>query len=172
LPSILRVAGLGPGLRVLEVGVGPGVVLSVAADMLQPGGTLHGVDIQEEMVARAQLAVRRQQLEGVLLVRADAEHLPYRDELFDVIYMVTVVGELQRQVPAIREAARVLRPTGILSVTEHFMDPHYMSIRRVERLAALAGLRRESLTGTIWHHTSCFRKPEGQAAVGAVDGVA
>ena len=49
--------------------------------------------------------------------------MPFASETFDVVFMVTVLGEVPDRAAAVKEAARVLRPGGEFSVTEAAGDP-------------------------------------------------
>ena len=46
--------GLKPGLRVLDAGCGPGKVTSILYEMIEPGGTILGVDYSEERIKHAE----------------------------------------------------------------------------------------------------------------------
>jgi 2-polyprenyl-3-methyl-5-hydroxy-6-metoxy-1,4-benzoquinol methylase len=46
-------SGLKPGLRVLDAGCGPGKVTSILHEMIQPGGTILGVDYSEKRIDHA-----------------------------------------------------------------------------------------------------------------------
>src|SRR5262245_19083343 len=50
---ILRLAGLTPDMRVLDVGCGAGDVSFLAARLVGPGGTVIGIDRAADAIARA-----------------------------------------------------------------------------------------------------------------------
>jgi ubiquinone/menaquinone biosynthesis C-methylase UbiE len=50
---VLRLAGLAPGMRVLDVGCGPGDVVFLAARLVGPQGTVIGVDRSPEAIEQA-----------------------------------------------------------------------------------------------------------------------
>jgi len=52
---IFTEAGIRPGMRVLDLGCGPGDVTFVAAGLVGPGGSVVGVDSSAEALARARL---------------------------------------------------------------------------------------------------------------------
>jgi len=88
--------------RGLEVGVGTGRFAS-------PLSVAVGLDLSRSMI---EVARRR----GVLPVRGVAEKLPFGDEKFDLVLMVTVVFLLRDRAAAFREAYRVLLPSGSLVI--------------------------------------------------------
>ncbi|CAN5772167.1 class I SAM-dependent methyltransferase [soil metagenome] len=73
---LVRVLGLEPGMRVLDVGCGPG---RHAHALGRRGMAVHGVDISDRFVELA----RRDAPDGVTFERLDARRLPY-DGAFDV----------------------------------------------------------------------------------------
>ena len=106
-----------PGMRVLDVGCGPGSITLGLAEAVAPGEAV-GVDIQQSQVQRARgLAIDR----GVANVRfevADGYRLPFPDHSFDATFAHTVLMHLREPVRALVEMRRVLGPGGIVGVCE------------------------------------------------------
>jgi SAM-dependent methyltransferase len=106
---LLDAVRTGPGVRLLDVGCGPG---ELAATAVARGATAVAVDIAERMVARAR---------GVhpeLDVRvADAECLPFPDGAFDAVVANFLIPHLAEPTASLRELARVLKRGGRLAVT-------------------------------------------------------
>ncbi len=86
----------------LEIGVGTGRFASAL-------GTKWGV---EPARAMAELARKR----GVMVQEAYGEKLPFKNESFDFILMVTVLCFFQDPYAALHEATRVLKPQGLLII--------------------------------------------------------
>jgi ubiquinone/menaquinone biosynthesis C-methylase UbiE len=103
-----------PGLqgRVLELAIGTGVNLS-----LYPAGCrVIGCDISREML---QHASQRASKAGVPLLQADARHLPFASDAFDVVSASLAFCSIAEPLKGLREARRVLRAGGHLALLEH-----------------------------------------------------
>ena len=100
------------GKKVLEVGVGAGT------DHLQfarAGALLSGIDLTEAAVA---MVTKRLALEGLTsdLRCADAEHLPFEDGSFDLVYSWGVLHHTPDTEKALAEVHRVCKPGGKVCV--------------------------------------------------------
>jgi demethylmenaquinone methyltransferase / 2-methoxy-6-polyprenyl-1,4-benzoquinol methylase len=108
----LQLAGLKPGMRVLDVACGPGLVAQCAVSLVGPSGSVIGLDPSIGMLREAQKGICRN------LVRGVGEKLPFPDGHFDFLSM----GYALRHVPDLRGAFaeywRVLRPGGIVLLLE------------------------------------------------------
>jgi len=98
--------------RVLELGTGTGVNLPLYGR----GADVIGLDTSGEMLS---WAARRRSRASVALVRADAQHLPFRSGLFDVVSASFVFCSVAAPGRGLGEARRVLQPGGRLVLLEH-----------------------------------------------------
>lgn len=155
---VLDRVGIRPGERVLELGPGPGAFTVDAARRAGPQGRIIAVDIQPEMIARVEERVREAGLSNVETHVAGAYELPLESESVDCAFVVTVLPEIPDQNRALAELWRVLKPGGLLSITEEFIDPDYPfpfeTIRRVEA----AGFELVQRFGNFWVYTVNFRR--------------
>ena len=156
---VLERVGIRPGERVLELGPGPGAFTTEAAHRAEPDGRLVAVDIQPAMIAAVEQKVRRSGLTNVETYVAKASRLPVDDGSIDRAFLITVLPEIQDRERALRELHRVLKPGGILSITEEFLDPDYPMVRTTIRWAEEAGFVLGERYGTWWVYTLNFRKP-------------
>jgi ubiquinone/menaquinone biosynthesis C-methylase UbiE len=104
-------------LRILDVGCGTGRTLAQIAAAL-PGHRYFGVDLSPYYVEAAREKLTH--VPEVTLVAENAEALPYRDDYFDAVTSVYLFHELPRRARrrVMAEAARVLRPGGLLVVED------------------------------------------------------
>jgi ubiquinone/menaquinone biosynthesis C-methylase UbiE len=77
----------------------------------------------------------------------------------DRAFLITVLPEIPEPQRALCELRRVLRPGGVLSVTEEFLSPSYPLARTVVRWAEEAGFVLTEQWGNWWIYTLNFRKP-------------
>ncbi len=102
LRAVLDALPLAPGLRVLEVGCGPGALARAMAAQVAPGGHVLGIDRSVRAVALAEAGSRAEIAEGTLSFRVAAVEdfalLP-REAPFDLIVAVRV-GALDGRHPA------------------------------------------------------------------------
>jgi ubiquinone/menaquinone biosynthesis C-methylase UbiE len=146
-----------PGETVLEVGPGTGYYTLDAARSLQPGGRLHVLDIQQEMLDHTMRRAGEDGIGNIEPRRGDARQLPYNDATFDAAYLVTVLGEVPDQDAALRELWRVVKPGGRIVVGELFGDPHMVREAALRRRAEAAGLRFERRVGPRFGYFAVLR---------------
>jgi ubiquinone/menaquinone biosynthesis C-methylase UbiE len=106
-------AHLRPGLDLLDLGCGPGTITLDLASRVAPGRVL-GIDSSAEVVEQAR-ALGDSQVEFAV---GDAYALDVADASFDVVHAHQVLQHLTDPVAAVAEAARVLRPAGVLAVRD------------------------------------------------------
>jgi len=144
--------------EVLEIGCGPGYFSPSVARKLA-SGRLTIFDYQDGMLDIADARLKKRGLSNYIRRQGDAAKLPFGSNSFDLAFMVTVLGEIGDANTALREAPRVLKPGGQLSITEVFGDPDFVSRDKLLKLATLTGLRFEKSFGPRFYYTSNFRKP-------------
>jgi ubiquinone/menaquinone biosynthesis C-methylase UbiE len=157
---VLDRLGIRPGETVLELGPGPGAFTIDAARRLGPEGRLIAVDIQPAMIEQVERRVREAGLTNVETHVASAYELPIEDEGVDRAFLVTVLPEIPDPVRGLREVRRVLKPGGILSSTEEFLDPDYPRRTTTIAWAEAAGFELTESHGAWLLYTLNFRKAE------------
>jgi ubiquinone/menaquinone biosynthesis C-methylase UbiE len=86
---------------VLDVGCGTGLLFGHLVSKVE---SLVGTDLSKQLLLRAK--ARAEKHENVHLVQADADHLPFRNNLFSAILAITVLQNMPRPLETIREAKR------------------------------------------------------------------
>jgi ubiquinone/menaquinone biosynthesis C-methylase UbiE len=156
--ELVRRLGVGEDARVLEIGPGPGYFSPAVARHLARG-RLELFDLQREMLAKARRRLRRAGSGNAGFTQGDGARLPYRDGAFDATFLVAVLGEVPDPPACAAEVARVLRPGGVLSVTELPGDPDALREPEVRAMAEGAGLAPVDRFATWGGFTANYRKP-------------
>jgi SAM-dependent methyltransferase len=117
-PVVVAAAGIGPGMRVLDVAAGTG---NVAVRAAEAGADVVASDLTPENLAsgRAAAAARGIELEWV---EADGEALPFADGAFDAVTSAFGVMFAPDHRAAARELARVCRPGGAIALASFTPD--------------------------------------------------
>jgi ubiquinone/menaquinone biosynthesis C-methylase UbiE len=155
--KLIRRLNLEDGMRVLEVGAGPGY-FSLKVAQAVPEGRLVISDIQTEMLAIAQKRLAKKHIENVSFHHCNGTDFPFEGETFDRIYMVTVFGEVENKAAYIKEFWRLLGPGGIVSVSEQPGDPDRLTIEEIKALFTEEGFEFDWLFGGKSNFTINFRK--------------
>jgi arsenite methyltransferase len=109
---------LAPGERVLDLGSGAGTDSLIAAQMVGAQGTVTGIDMTPEMLAKARAAAAEIGLTNVAFVGGEAEQLPFADGSFDVVISNGVIDLIPDKDAVFAELHRVLAPGGRIQIAD------------------------------------------------------
>lgn len=121
--TILRMLPLQPGWRVLDAACGLGILsFELAANLALD---IDAVDIEAGFVGHAGTLLERLRADGVIpadrqvaLRTGDVRSLPYEDGRFDIVFLRELLQFLPEPVAAVSELLRVLRPGGLLCISD------------------------------------------------------
>ncbi len=157
---LLDRAGVVPGMRVLDVGCGPGRITLPAAKRVGVTGEVVALDIQESMLERVQKKIDAQHVSNIRLLQAGAGEGKTEPNTVDRAFLVTVLGEIPDKEAALREIYRALKPGGLLSITEVFPDPDFQTPAAIHRLAHATGFVVNGKIASFPAYTMNLLKPE------------
>jgi phosphatidylethanolamine/phosphatidyl-N-methylethanolamine N-methyltransferase len=115
--------------RVLEVGVGTGINLS----LYPRDAAVIGIDFSSSMLEKArERAVRKDVPHSLRLLQMDAADLKFADDTFDIVYAPYLISVVPDPVKVAQEMRRVCRPGGRIVILNHFLSPGPI-LSRLER---------------------------------------
>ena len=118
--------------RLLEIGVGTGKNLAYHPQ----GARSVAIDLSPRMLERAARRSERS-VRHVDLVVADAQHLPFRDDVFDAAAATFVFCSVPDPVLGLSEVARVVRGEGQIHLLEHVRAGNSIAGRVIDLLNPL-----------------------------------
>ncbi len=108
---------LKPGLRLLDLGCGPGSITLGFARTIAPGEVV-GIDLEPEMVQIARRAASESGRANARFDVADAAELPFPDSSFDAAFGHTLLEHVPNPEKIVREVRRVLKPGGFFGARD------------------------------------------------------
>lgn len=115
--------------RILEIGSGSGN-FSIP---LSKQNKVMGIDISNEMLKVCK-KFAKQQKAPLNLVRADARYLPFKDNVFDVVFSIGVVEHFSETQQSISEHARVVKPNNLVVVSVPNEASFHYPIKKIAQL--------------------------------------
>lgn len=145
--DVFGVAGRVPA-SILDIGAGTGFIGGVFRPFLRAGDRYVATDLSPEMLEKLQEAMMSAPCEVQALV-APADHQPFPDGQFTVVTINSALHHFPDPEAALREAARVLVPGGLLAIM-HEPNIRFMRswlLRQVARAASYAAWKLDGPTG-------------------------
>jgi ubiquinone/menaquinone biosynthesis C-methylase UbiE len=178
---------LRPGMRLLDVGCGPGSITRGLAERLAPGQVV-GVDLSKEALDGARRDAAARGLTNLHYQEGSAYQLPFPDASFDAVYAHQVLQHLRERESAVREMLRVVRPEGLVAVRDvdwgtaaywprdpwidRFIEVHHQAWyrnggepqmgRQLRALFSAAEVVALEISAAVW----CYATPDETAAWG------
>jgi SAM-dependent methyltransferase len=135
----LRAAGLRPGMRVVEIGCGTGIMSCWLAEQVGPSGAVLGIDQSAAQVAEARRLASDRGLDNVTFDVAEANAPGAPAGSFDLAYCRLVLMHLPDPLGALRAMRALVKPGGAvvaveMDVTRWLCDPPSAAVERVYAL--------------------------------------
>lgn len=108
---------LRPGMSVLDCGCGVGSITLDLAELVAPAPVV-GMDMDEKQLATARRKAAERHINNVTFEVGDVYNLKYSAASFDAVLAHTLLMHLSDQLKAIREMRRVLKPGGVIGISD------------------------------------------------------
>lgn len=151
-------SGVRPGDVVLDLGSGAGIDLFLAARKVGPTGRVIGVDMTDEMIAKANQNIIQSGLTNIEVRKGYIEELPVEDNSVDWVISNCVINLSPEKPRVFAEIARVLKPGGRMLVSDIVVEELSETLRQSKEMYSsciagaipekeyLEGLRKAGLT--------------------------
>ena len=132
--ALLKLVGKRPFQAMLDLGTGTGRLLEIFAPLYRRG---IGVDMSREMLSVARANLDKAGVANAQVRQGDIFSPPVERDSFDLVTMHQVLHYLDDPALAIREASRMLRPSGRLVIVD--FAPHALEFLRENHAHARLG---------------------------------
>jgi arsenite methyltransferase len=147
--ELIELCHIDRGKYVLDIGCGNGKTPCYLAK--EYGCRVVGVDILERMIDRSKERAKREGVEDTVEFRvADAQNLPFEDNLFDVVIGEFIIGLLDDKQRGANEYLRVTKPGGCVGLNEATWLKTPPPAELLEYLSLTYGFKSELLTSAGW----------------------
>jgi len=112
---------LKPGMSLLDCGCGVGSITLDLAEIVAPGPVI-GLDMDETQLEIARQSAKERGLSNVTFEQGNVYQLRFAEETFDAVLAHTLLYHLNNQLKALKEFRRVLKPGGIVAISDDDLD--------------------------------------------------
>jgi ubiquinone/menaquinone biosynthesis C-methylase UbiE len=140
-------------MKVIEVGCGSGAYTLFVSEAVGKKGKVFALDIQEKMLGMLKRKIKKNKVKNIEMLHASAYKIPLKSNSIDLAYMITVLQEIPDKEKALKEIKRILKPKGLISVTEFFPDPDYPLISTTKNDLTKTGFKIKKIFGNFWTYT-------------------
>lgn len=146
------------GQVVLEIGAGTGLFTRSAARQIAPHGKLVSIELQWPMLCILARRVYSARFSQIVLAQADTLALPLPDASVDAAFLIAVLPMVPDRQRALREVWRVLKPEGLLMVSEEILAPEYVPACITKRWGQRARFIPVAIYPGFWCYSVLFCK--------------
>ncbi|MGB6974998.1 MAG: methyltransferase domain-containing protein [Terracidiphilus sp.] len=142
--KMLQDAGLGPGMRALDLACGIGAVSCWMASQVGPTGTVVAADVNPDQLVVSKRHCAKCEHLPIDYIDASAYETGFPDESFDLVHIRFLLCHLTEPAKVLREVYRVLKPGGALvcqdlRLSGTFCRPESRAVSRSIEISLLAG---------------------------------
>jgi len=126
--KILKEVGIKQGFHVLDYGCGPGSYILPLADMVGRWGKIYALDTHPDAIKMVKNLALKKKFTNIETIRSDCKTY-LLDSSLDVVLLYDTLHDLGDPDRVLQELHRVLKPTGVLSVSDHHMKENELISR-------------------------------------------
>jgi len=156
--TVARRMKLEPGMTIIEIGPGKGSYTKAIATSVLPDGKVYAIDIQESIINRLKKRIQKENIENIIPKIGDVYNFSFEDESVDRVLMIACLPEIPEPIRALKEIKRVLKPNGLVSLSEMLPDPDYPRRKTEKKWAKEAGFELDEQFGNWFIYQLNFKK--------------
>jgi ubiquinone/menaquinone biosynthesis C-methylase UbiE len=99
---------------ILDVGCGTCILFDYVADRADP---IVGLDFSKKCLLQAKVRIRNKSLRGAQLIQADADNMPFHNEVFNTVFAMTILQNTPNPSETLAEIKRVARNDALFVIT-------------------------------------------------------
>ncbi|KAJ3496307.1 hypothetical protein NMY22_g19832 [Coprinellus aureogranulatus] len=107
-----------PGMKILDVGCGPGTITRGFAELVGADGRVVGMDMAEKVISVARQNAAQKGLNNLEFLVADGGKMPFEDGTFDVVFCHAVLVHAPDPIGLLAEMRRVCKIGGIVAARD------------------------------------------------------
>ena len=167
---MLKVAGIGPGMHVLDIGCGVGDVSFLVSDLVGPEGSVVGVDLDRDALRRADDRRAARGITNIVFREEDARSV-HPERLFDAAVGRFILMFMSDPTAAVRRVAERVRPGGVLAFQDWVGKSSSASAMNLPVLASLQNLLSATPLRDVQTDSDEPRYTSNGVALGAAQGL-
>ncbi|MHA1805837.1 MAG: class I SAM-dependent methyltransferase [Promethearchaeota archaeon] len=149
---------LEPGMNIVEIGPGKGHYTIAVAKRILPDGKVYAVDISEKVINLLKRKIEKERITNIIPQIENAHAFSFSNESIDRVFAIACLPEIPEPVKVLKECYRILKPMGLVSLCELFIDPDYPRRKTEMKWARKAGFELEQGFGNWFAYQLNFRK--------------
>lgn len=118
--NVVKEAGIKPGFQILDFGCGPGGYVHPVAELVGPSGIIYALDINPLALESVRKIAAQKKINNLITIVSN-NHTSLPDASIDVVLLYDVFHQIKNSDDVLKELHRVLKPEGILSMSDHHM---------------------------------------------------
>jgi ubiquinone/menaquinone biosynthesis C-methylase UbiE len=118
--NVVKEAGIRPGFQVLDYGCGPGGYVYPVSKLVGPSGKIYALDVNPMALESVKKIAAQKKINNLVTILS-GDHTSLPDASIDVVLLYDVFHHLSHPDVILKELRRVLKPEGILSMSDHHM---------------------------------------------------
>jgi ubiquinone/menaquinone biosynthesis C-methylase UbiE len=119
----LRELGVRRGMRIVDVGCGPGVYTFPASRLVGPTGMVYAIDRDADSISILNGEVTARGISNVKPLLADAVDTGLKQSSVDLAFLIRVFHDISDKPRAVEELHRILRPDGTVAIDDRAITP-------------------------------------------------